>query len=59
MVNLVEMVNIHKNMSSIFIIHILARTLVDTSNSESPTTGRLPNGVRTVTKRKKKFFLIG
>jgi hypothetical protein len=27
---------------------ILARTLVDTSNSASPTTGRLPNGVRSV-----------
>lgn len=27
---------------------LLARTLVDTSNSGSPTTGRLPHGVRSV-----------
>ena len=34
---------------------ILGRTLVDTSNSASPTTGRLQNGVRSVSKKINEF----
>ncbi len=59
-VNLVEMVG--KKKKNFFVsIHyqlfnIVVRTLVDTSKSASPTTVRLPNGVRSVSKKRSIVF---